>query len=76
MRMQFRAIAAAVLLLCSSAAAASRPETITIRLRHGYAVCAGVCPNFTMTVYPSGNVVAQEFWPGATRHRYRVRAVN
>ena len=73
MRMQFRAIAAAVLLLCASAAAASRQETITIRLRHGYAYCAGVCPNFAMTVYPSGKVVSQEFWSGATIHRYRVR---
>jgi len=35
------------------------PETISVRLRASYQVCTGFCPNFTMTVGPSGQVTSR-----------------
>jgi hypothetical protein len=71
-----KAVACAVV-LATAAPAASAPqgdEVIFVRLRHNYAVCAGFCPHFDMTVSPDGRVVSRAP-PGTPRtavYRYRV----
>jgi hypothetical protein len=37
--------------------------TITIRFRHPYGICTGVCPNFEMRVAHDGNVTTRSLWP-------------
>jgi hypothetical protein len=44
------------------------PETISVRLRASYQVCTGFCPNFTMTVGPSGQVTSRPLWGGKAHH--------
>jgi len=64
-------MAAAAAFSVSPAMAAARHESIDVRLRHGYPICAGFCPNFTMTVSPSGEVISRSLFDG-TIDRYRV----
>lgn len=43
---------------------AERHESITLQVRPSYAICAGYCPYFTMTVSPSGEVFSRSQWTG------------
>jgi hypothetical protein len=45
-------------------------DTIFVRLRHSYPICAGFCPNFEMKVSPSGKVVSRDLWRRKVR-RFR-----
>jgi hypothetical protein len=57
----------------AGAADARRPgvETILVRFRFPYAICAGVCPNFEMKVSPRGEVGTRDLF---RRETYRFRA--
>jgi hypothetical protein len=48
----------------ANATQAHRHESITLRVRPSYAICAGYCPDFTMTVSPSGQVFSRSRWTG------------
>jgi len=50
----------ATLIVQASAAHGARRETIVVRFRPPYGICAGVCPNFEMRVSPSGRVTTRD----------------
>ena len=65
MRTQLVSVSFGVALAATAAATGSgQPEVITLRVRPSYAVCAGYCPYFTMTVSPSGKVFSRSQWIG------------
>ena len=65
---------ALVVSLCATPASAQSAvhQTISIRLRDSYPICAGYCPNFEMTVTPSGQVTWHSLWAGRSVRRYTV----
>jgi hypothetical protein len=67
---------ALALLLASlcTAAAQARPspgEMILIRLRHSSGICAGLCPDFELQVFPEGEVTSHSLHDRES-HRFRV----
>lgn len=66
-------LAGPLALLAAAPAAAQPPgdETIIVRFRHSYAICAGFCPHFEMKVAPDGWVVAHSELTERV-YRYRV----
>ena len=68
-----RALACAVVLTASVPAASEQPadEVIIVRLRHPYAICAGFCPHFEITVSSTGSVISQAPEGTLVQHIYR-----
>ena len=54
--------------LCGRAALPPRAETVLIRFRHSYPVCAGLCPDFETQISPMGYVVSRNLHQPETHH--------
>lgn len=52
------------------------PETIVVRLRFSYVVCAGYCPNVEVWVSPSGQVASRGLSPDAGAYWWQASPKN
>lgn len=77
LRTVFRSVfVAASLLATDPVLARVPPETIVVRLRFSYFICAGYCPNVEVWVSPSGQVASRGLFPDSGAYWWRASPKN
>jgi hypothetical protein len=74
----FRCVFVALALLTTGPTAArSNPaDTIVVRLRHSYLVCAGYCPHIEVWVSPTGQVASRRLSPDGGAYWWKAKRKN
>jgi hypothetical protein len=72
LRKVLRSVLGAIFLLAADPVLARTvPETIVVRLRFSYIICAGYCPNVEVWVSPSGQVASRGLFLGSGAYWWR-----